>query len=604
MVEVQSANYGWLYKHTPAVRTVIDFIARNVAQLGLRLYERTTDTERQQVYDHLAAEAIRYPNPITPGEQFIFSMVVEWLVYNNAYALKLRRSPSQSPLIYVLPTSNVGVIGQNYLQPEGYRVWNSDGLYEDFKVEDMIHWRGHSPTDMRQGFSPLETLRKLLMEDAAAATANLELTKAGYAPPGYLSRPVEAPSWDGQKAPERVAEDWRKAMAQPGRNIPVLEEGMRFEAFGISPKDAQALEGRRFTEESVAGIYGVPIGLLNPKGTQALLSDQRQQFYADVLPPICEQFASYLDLHILQAEYDRTDLYFEFDLDEKLQGESRISTYVSAAGGPIYTRDEIRRKLNLPPLPDGAGEEIITPLNVELGGKPSPAVMPVPDPNTPAQDGSHRDGNPPLAASVNHKQLEASTKPVRAADMARQRRNIDEAKAVFVDHYRRQQSVMTSKNHKSAANARWNRELGDNLEKLVRSIVEREGGFYVARLGGHDFDMRQVEHYIAAMTAGTAEGVNAATQRDITETTLQDAFNRAINQRADVAGTSIGTRATLFARKEAAKQAPHTERRLQTWVANTERHADLDGVSVPLDSDWGGIEPGSEPHCSCTATIS
>ena len=441
MVEVQSASYGWLYKHTPAVRDVIDFIARNVAQLDLRLYERTTDTARRQVYDHPAVDAVRYPNPLTPGQQFVFSMVVEWLVYNNAYALKMRRK-GLPPWIYVLPTSQVGVIGESYLQPDGYRVWNSQGLYTDFPVDRIIHWRGHSPTDMRQGFAPLETLRKLLIEDAAAQTANLELTQAGYAPPGYLSRPVEAPSWDGQKAPERIAEDWRKAMSQPGRNVPILEEGMKYEPFGFSPKDVQAIEARRFTEETVAGIYGVPLGLLGLGSTQAQLADQRQQFYADVLPPITEMLAAYLDLHILQAEFSTTSLYYAFDLDEKLNADSRIATYVSAAGGPIYTRDEIRQKLNLPPLPDGDGEEIITPLNVTVGGKPSPAVMPVPDPNTPAQDGSHRDGNPPMAAAVDRKQLEVTTQPRREADMARQRRNIDEAKGVFAGFYNHQRQVM------------------------------------------------------------------------------------------------------------------------------------------------------------------
>ena len=33
-----------MYEHQPAVRTVIDYIARNVAQLGLKLYERKSST--------------------------------------------------------------------------------------------------------------------------------------------------------------------------------------------------------------------------------------------------------------------------------------------------------------------------------------------------------------------------------------------------------------------------------------------------------------------------------------------------------------------------------------------------------------------------------
>ena len=73
--------------------------------------------------------------------------------------------------------------------------------------------------------------------------------------------------------------------------------------------------------------------------------------------------------------------------------------------------------------------------------------------------------------------------------------------------------------------------------------------------------------------------------------------------RAVTGGVAIGARSTMVARQEAAVQSPMTQYRLQTWVADTDRHADLDGISVPLGSDWGGIEPGSEPNCSCTAVI-
>jgi hypothetical protein len=116
--------------------------------------------------------------------------------------------------------------------------------------------------------------------------------------------------------------------------------------------------------------------------------------------------------------------------------------------------------------------------------------------------------------------------------------------------------------------------------------------------------MRQVENYLKATAEDIAEALNGATQRDIEAVGLEDAFKRARNQRAGVAAASIGARATVFARIEAAKQAPHPEHRTKTWVADTDRHADLDGATVSLNSSWGGIEPGSEPNCRCTAVIS
>jgi hypothetical protein len=43
----QSASYGWMYANSPAVRTVIDVLVRNVGQLDLRLYEEVNEDELQ-----------------------------------------------------------------------------------------------------------------------------------------------------------------------------------------------------------------------------------------------------------------------------------------------------------------------------------------------------------------------------------------------------------------------------------------------------------------------------------------------------------------------------------------------------------------------------
>ena len=188
--------------------------------------------------------------------------------------------------------------------------------------------------------------------------------------------------------------------------------------------------------------------------------------------------------------------------------------------------------------------------------------------------------------------------------MARQGRYIDEAKALLEAYYAHQARSLSSKSAKDAESERWNDTLAGRLDRFLKSVVEREGGVYVARLAGDDFDMRLVWNYIKAMAIGTAEGLNHATQRDIDSMGVEDALRRAQGMRAEVAGAQIGARATCFARKEAAKQSPGRQFRRQTWIANTERHSELDGVSVPLGSDWGGIEPGSEPNCSCSMSIS
>ncbi len=601
----QSASYGWIYEHRPAVRAVVDYIARNIAQLPLKLYERVGDTERIRDESHPAAQSLLKPDGHTPRDEFIRRLVTDWLVYDNAYLLKFRPDPASQILVLVrVPPPAVQVRGK--LTPDFYRIWDtyptpfSAGTYVDVRPEDVLHWHGYNPDDPLLGFSRLETLRATLTEDQVAQAASVELMKNGLKG-GHLERPLEAPTLSDE-AFERLRESWRnQGRASPGKT-PILEEGTKFVQDTMTMRDAEMLGARKLRFEEVCHVYGVPPGALGlDPSTQ--LDEQRRQVYADVLPPITNSLACQLNVDILEAEYAADDHYFEFDLNEKLRGdlENRFPAMTASAGRPWLTVNEVRAKENLPPIE--GGDELTIPLNVMLAGQGSPAlpapnVMPPQDATKPPQDGSYRQATLSQGAT---KQIEITTQPKRLADMARQRRYIDEAKGVLMRDFERQRR--SAKSRKAFDSARWNDELTKDLHKLIRWIVEREGGIYMARLGGADFDMRQVKNYLAAMAAGIARGLNRVTQRDVEQMGVADALDRATEQRAAVAAASIGTRATYFARTEAAKQAPFPERRMQVWVADTERHADLDGVAVPLDSDWGGLYPGSEPNCACGVEI-
>jgi hypothetical protein len=106
------------------------------------------------------------------------------------------------------------------------------------------------------------------------------------------------------------------------------------------------------------------------------------------------------------------------------------------------------------------------------------------------------------------------------------------------------------------------------------------------------------------MAEGIADAVTIATKQDISQIGPEQALTQARGERAQTLGASLGVRSTTQARYEAAAQSPNPESRVKVWVRDTERHQKYDGVAVPLNEKWaGGIEPGSEPGCQCSAVI-
>lgn len=589
--QAQSAHLSQLYLTSPAVRSVLDVIVRNIGQLDLRLYEEINDAERQARPDHPAALSLRYPNEDTTSDSFIRAYLLDKLIFDNAYAL-ISPAAGQQLSFNWLPASSIEVMGASAFKADAYRYWRRDGSFIDFPAENIMHWRGESPQDPRMGSSRIDTLRGVIAEDAALQAAIVELAESGMAEAVAFKRPLEAPPWSNQ-ARDGFEEDLSNRIRRRNKKPIVLEEGMEPVTFGVSPRDAQMFEVRKWAIERVAAAYGVPLGMV---GLADPTPQAQSQFYADTLPPYCEDLTRMLNHRVLVRIYGWTRGCFEFNLDEKHMGDDRLKALTSATGRPVLLTNEGRARLNLPPV-DG-GDELVTPANVIVGDNPRPSVdvMPIQDPNKPAQDGSHRE-EPPKALA------KATIRPIgQEQDLSRQLRNIELAEKTLDRHFTRLARWMNEKTVPGDW-GRWDRELSGDLKDLLAGIVETEGTIYAWKLGG-SFDSNLVKHYIQAVAEGAAEGIHQAVQRDIEEYGSEEAIKR-FSQHVASGSASLGANLTMWARTEAARQSPDFEKRIKTWIPNTERHAQFGGQSAPIGDPWpAGFAPGGAPGCRCSMSIS
>lgn len=292
--KAQSESYAWVYMNSPAVRTVVDTIVRNVGQLELRLFEEIDEKERQARPDHPAALSLRYPNEETSRASFIRALFKDFLLFDNAYAL-LEPASGQQLSLNRMPAHMVEVLGSSMFRAEGYRFHRADGSWVEFQPEQVAHWHGENPSDPRVGVSRLDTLRSVIAEDAALQQATVELANSGLTEPTWVFRPLEAPEWSNQ-ARSGFEEDLRNRLTRRNKAPVVLEEGMEMRSFGVSPKDAEMMAVRRWAIEQVAREFGVPLGMV---GLSEDVEAARSQFYADTLPPYCEDFTGFLDQRVL-----------------------------------------------------------------------------------------------------------------------------------------------------------------------------------------------------------------------------------------------------------------------------------------------------------------
>ncbi|MEH0431274.1 phage portal protein [Streptomyces stelliscabiei] len=366
-------EYEAIWRTQPQVRTVISFLARNIAQLGIHTFERVSETDRKRLRDHPMVQLLEQPLPGMTTYRFIERLVSDYALYDNWYGIKLKLNNR----LRILPTppTLIRPYGGNWIQPDKYETAGG----RKFNVDEVAHIHGYSPTDLTYGESPIESLRDLILESAEATKQRAAMWKGGARMTGVLVRPADAPDWNA-KEKGRFREMWRSFSSGGGAEggTPILEDGMDYKPVGFNPEQAQYIEARKLTREEVAAAFHIPpplVGILD-HATYSNIQQQHKILYQDTLGPwltmIQQEFLAQLmpDLEATPGEY--ADVYVEFNISEKLRGsfEEQAAAMSTMVGGPVMTRNEGRARINLPWVE--GGDELIVPMNVTEGGLASP----------------------------------------------------------------------------------------------------------------------------------------------------------------------------------------------------------------------------------------
>ena len=629
-------DYEAIWRAQGAVRTVVDFLARNIASLSPKLYERVSDTDRTRITDHPLADLLSTPNPRTTRYRLLSALVSDLCIYDTAYWLKVRGAGGAFAL-YRIPPRMVTPKGETWLAPEYYRIKGDRG-YRDVKPEDVVHFRGYAPAGDLAGAPPMESLRQALAENFEAGRMRSQVLRNGARASGYLQRPAGLRPWS-EETREKFRRSWSSqyvgANAPEAGGTPILEDGMTFVKVAQTADELQYVEVRKLTREEVAAAFHVPapmVGILD-HATFSNIREQHKQLYQDTLGPWLDMIEQELALQLVPELAGGRRLYVEFDIAAKLRGdlaEESASLY-QAAGGPYMTRNEVRARRNLPAL-DG-GDELITPLSVTTtGGDAAPTDAVADDAGQDATQAPTPDDAPKAAHAPARK-----ARVRKAAPTDEQVKAAQEATArVLSSFFKRQRaSVLSALGAKASGDwwdaKRWNGELADDLEELALKVTADIGQDAAAALGftADDYDVDRTREFLRAVAESRAGAINSTTRDAVAATlnhddedddtedderpTAADVFDKATTSRGAQAAVTLATTFAAFASTEAARQVAPGKAQKQ-WIVTSGNarpsHAAMDGQTVPVDElfsngmNWpGDPEGGVDEVAGCTCTV-
>jgi HK97 family phage portal protein len=342
-----------------AVWSCARLITETVGSLPIGVYEKTA-TGRDVVTDHYLHELLRVsPNAMMTPLEFREALTLQLVLWGNGYAF-VERSAAGRPL------------SLTPLAPDRMKVVRSDGgltyHYSTDKgthvyaQQSILHLKGFS-TDGVVGLSPI---------GYAAHTLGLTVAADRYASKAFSSggRPAGVLTVDKFLTPDQrdqLRTIYTQIAAEESTGTWVLEGGTQYQAIGINPNDMQLLASRSFQLAEIARIFRVPSYLINDTERSTSwgtgIEQQNLGFLTYTLRPYLTRWESTVSDSLLDRA-GRKRYFVEHNVEGLLRADSaaRSAFYSTAAQNGWMSRNEIRRKENMPPVV--GGDELTVQVNL------------------------------------------------------------------------------------------------------------------------------------------------------------------------------------------------------------------------------------------------
>lgn len=335
----------------PYVFRCQSMIARDIAKLRVKLV-RQADGIWSETTNPAFSPVLRKPNSFQTRNQFWETYFLSKLAQGNVYVLKQRDARRVVTALYVLDPARV----QPLVSDSGAVLYqlSTDNLAQlpesvTVPASEIIHDRWNCLFHPLVGISPVwanalaATQSQRIAENAAGFFAN-------QARPGGI---LTAPGKITDETAKRLKEAFESGYSgQNAGRIAVVGDGLTFTPLTVTATDSQLVEQLKWTAETVAATYGVPLyklGLGNMP-TANNLQALNVEYYSQALQGLIEDAETCLDDGL---GLDGLTMGTEFDVDGLLRMDSQTQMEVLDKAKSVLTLDERRRRLDLPKITGG-----------------------------------------------------------------------------------------------------------------------------------------------------------------------------------------------------------------------------------------------------------
>lgn len=323
----------------PAFAGCVNLICGTAKIVPVRLYRIDDDDRIEAIKNDARYDMLNTDTGDTmTGADFKAAMFFDYLTSKGAYAYINRRGKNWRSINYV-DTAYVSFYETKDHIFKDYKI-NVDGqLYEDYRFLKFLRRTRNG----YYGISIVDENKALL--SAAFNTIILEntLVKRGGNKRGFIQSEHKLT----QDSINVLKEAFRNMYQNDSDQIPVLNEGLKFQEASATSVELQLNENKKQDSAEICKLFCVPPAILAGGATDR----DWAAFIQYCMVPYFENFTDALNRDFL-LEDEKESFFFAADFSELTKGDikARYEAYKTAISAGFLQIDEVRQKENIPGL--------------------------------------------------------------------------------------------------------------------------------------------------------------------------------------------------------------------------------------------------------------
>lgn len=365
-------------------------LSEDVAKLPMVLYRRTGKSNEPATNHPLYRILHDQPCPESTSMTFRETLTHWAAAWGNGYAEIVRNGAGDVAALYPIHPSRVRVRrtdGGAVVYDVQADVSQAGKTYAGvtLKADDVLHIHGLGGGLM--GYSVLRLASESLGLGLATQTFGAAFFGNGASMNGMLVHPGKL----SDTARTNLRTTWQEMHggAKNAFKTAILEEGVKYERFGIPPEEAQFLETRGFTVVDTCRWFRMPPHKIQDlsRSTFSNIEQQNQEYVTDALMPWASRWEQECKRKLFP---DEDDLFVKLEFRALLRGDhnARANFYRTLINVGVMSPNEVRELEDLNP-----GEEALDEFYMQSNMLPLDRIGEVTarDQAPPQKDNAERD---------------------------------------------------------------------------------------------------------------------------------------------------------------------------------------------------------------------